>query len=509
MKKKKPFIASLVGVLVVVIIICAVFAVKEIRFRSLTAEVQLVSNVATSYWGDTVSCDGQIVSQSSQNIYYDSNKVITEVFVSEGDEVNEGDKLLSYDTSSLSLSVEMKKIDVASAQNTFTSENAKLTQLRATTPSTGSVTPPVEEETGYLPTVKKSGSAYNYIEAGDPATSVDGSGSHYLCTKQAYLTGEFLNELAASGDTAIFEVHKQNNMSNPLVTSFTVVGSSIEETYDDEAILLIFYDQDTILNGLNSGSEPILPEVEGYTKEELAMMIAKQEVIVKRADINLRKAQKELSDLEAELSDGVVYATVSGKVTKACTIEEPPTDGSPFLTIAGSDGLYMRGSINELLLDTISIGTSVSALNWETGEMIVGEIVSIDNFPLEDMHNYYNGNTNSSYYGYVAKFEEGSENFNDLFYVELQIQESEYFETTNTSFYMDKAYIRKDADGKSYVLKQEDGKLVKQNVVVGKTLWGSYTEIKSGITQEDYIAFPYGKNAIEGVKTKETSGNYF
>ena len=43
---------------------------------------------------------------------------------------------------------------------------------------------------------------------------------------------------------------------------------------------------------------------------------------------------------------------------------------------------------------------------------------------------------------------------------------------------------------------------MKQKVKTGKSLWGSYIEIKSGITESDYIAFPYGVS--EGEKVKES-----
>ena len=29
-----------------------------------------------------------------------------------------------------------------------------------------------------------------------------------------------------------------------------------------------------------------------------------------------------------------------------------------------------------------------------------------------------------------------------------------------------------------------------------------YIEVVSGLTEDDYIAFPYGKNVVEGAKTK-------
>ena len=40
-------------------------------------------------------------------------------------------------------------------------------------------------------------------------------------------------------------------------------------------------------------------------------------------------------------------------------------------------------------------------------------------------------------------------------------------------------------------------------MVVGKSLWGSYKEILGGLTEEDLIAFPYGKNLKEGAETVE------
>ena len=42
-----------------------------------------------------------------------------------------------------------------------------------------------------------------------------------------------------------------------------------------------------------------------------------------------------------------------------------------------------------------------------------------------------------------------------------------------------------------------------RQVVAGKSLWGSYTEILSGLSPEDYLAFPYGKDVRQGAPTRE------
>ena len=45
----------------------------------------------------------------------------------------------------------------------------------------------------------------------------------------------------------------------------------------------------------------------------------------------------------------------------------------------------------------------------------------------------------------------------------------------------------------------------KQYVTVGKIVWGDTMEIKDGLSDTDYIAFAYSKNAKEGVKTQKSS----
>jgi hypothetical protein len=64
-------------------------------------------------------------------------------------------------------------------------------------------------------------------------------------------------------------------------------------------------------------------------------------------------------------------------------------------------------------------------------------------------------------------------------------------------------FIRSE-NGKSYVYVESDGKLEKRYVSTGMNLWGSYTEITSGLSMDDYVAFPYGTEVKEGAKTVES-----
>ena len=67
-----------------------------------------------------------------------------------------------------------------------------------------------------------------------------------------------------------------------------------------------------------------------------------------------------------------------------------------------------------------------------------------------------------------------------------------------------KAFVRTD-NGQYYVYKDENGKLKKQIVEAKVSTDGYSVKILSGLTMEDKIAFPYGKEVTEGAKTREGS----
>ena len=68
-------------------------------------------------------------------------------------------------------------------------------------------------------------------------------------------------------------------------------------------------------------------------------------------------------------------------------------------------------------------------------------------------------------------------------------------------------FIRTE-NGKSYVMARGDnGRLEKRWVQTGRDLWGSYTQIRGGLSLEDYVAFPYGKDVREGAATVEANAD--
>lgn len=238
----------------------------------------------------------------------------------------------------------------------------------------------------------------------------------------------------------------------------------------------------------------------GYTEIELAKAIRDKKQELKTLDLDLRKAQLSLSENKALLNDGVIRAKRNGVVRNVKKASDSLQDGNTFLEVAGGQGAYIKGNISELMLDQVKVGDTISAYCWTNGETFDAKIQSIDTV-LSSSSNYNgSGNPNVSYYGFEAYAKEAS-----------KIQASEYLELTfnsntdtTSSIWLSKAYVKQEGN-KYYVLKDNHGRLKKQYVTVGKIVWGDTMEIKDGLSDTDYIAFAYSKNAKEGVKTKNMS----
>ena len=85
--------------------------------NNLQAETQVVSNI-NSYFGDTgVSSSGVVTNDFSQEVYALEEQKIVEVFVEEGQSVQAGDPLISYDITLAKLELEMKELEAATSRD--------------------------------------------------------------------------------------------------------------------------------------------------------------------------------------------------------------------------------------------------------------------------------------------------------------------------------------------------------------------------------------------------------
>lgn len=99
-------------------------------------KVAPVSAMNNGYWNDNsdISPYGNVTTNLNQQIYYDESLIITDIYVQEGDIVQTGDPLIAYDTTLVSLELEMKEMQIEGIGLNIQNVQAELEQLKKTTP---------------------------------------------------------------------------------------------------------------------------------------------------------------------------------------------------------------------------------------------------------------------------------------------------------------------------------------------------------------------------------------
>lgn len=256
-------------------------------------------------------------------------------------------------------------------------------------------------------------------------------------------------------------------------------------------------------DGIDDGTDSSGGDDNGYTAEELKAAISDKEDDIAQAKEDLHDAQISYKEAKAEVDKATVKAKLAGTVTTAYSKGTLPTDGPAAIVVKAADGMYVKTSISEMELDSVKVGGTIKCVSSDTGDEYTAEVKEISDFPTADSSNGGDAsNPNSSYYPIVA-FIKDADGLSPGGSVEVSYSSKSMGTANENAVYLQKAYIRTE-DKKSYVYLRDKKtkRLKKQYITVGKTMNGQYIEIVSGVTEDDNIAFPYGKNLREGVKTK-------
>ena len=271
----------------------------------------------------------------------------------------------------------------------------------------------------------------------------------------------------------------------------------------DGSFSFSFYDAsmipDTSVADLDAKEEEDFYIGSGFTATQIAEMRADQEKAIRELEFSIKMAEAEYLIMQTEVSDGNIYAQFDGKVLSVLDEEEAKLNAQPFIKVSGGGGFYVEGSVSELDRESLFIGQEVTVNDWNTGNVYTGTIQRIGDYPSDDDNWYGDGNPNVSYYPFTV-FVDGEADFMQYSYVSIMYAAGDQMEH---GIYLENPFLRTE-NGTTYVyVLGEDGLLEKRPVTVGKSLWGSYTEILSGLAETDMIAFPYGKNVVPGAPAVE------
>lgn len=216
--------------------------------------------------------------------------------------------------------------------------------------------------------------------------------------------------------------------------------------------------------------------------------------------LDIQESSIKITKLEKKANKKLISSKLDGTVDYVGDSSTGTSGSSPFISVKSGEGFFVIGTVSELMLDEVTEGTKLNCVSYQSGSF-QAEVIDVSEYP-SDGNSYYYGdrNPNVSYYTYTAVVPDESIQLQDQDYLTITL-ESEA--SGNGTLVLQKAFVRTE-NGKSYVYKDDNGVLKKQELSVGATVDGGYSIIvKGGITSEDKIAFPYGKNLKEGAKTKE------
>ena len=483
------------------------------KLRAKPVNVYAASDFAmTDYWGDSSEAYGTVTTDKIQDVMISDTQTVTEFYVSEGDTVKVGDPLLAFDTTLSDIDLEKAKNNLARLEQERKEEEQYLKELQNAVPFyTVLITPePLDikyypEETPKLISGEGTEEDPLYILWGAEDTlTLD-----YLATlfpeQPAEEPEPEEGEQPRNWDEVYiaFVTRSYDALNAPIESSFGLYLNRSSGTLTFRVVEPVLSEE---IQQFEAEPEPYYESYGTYTAAELAELRAQQEQKLRDLEIEIKLAEVELRRLEEEVSDGVVLSKLDGVVKFVRDPEEALMNGTTLLEVSGGGGYYIEIAIGELALDTMRVGQTVTVNSWQSGGVYEGTVTEISEYPTESADSWTGGNTNVSWYPCRIFVSEEAE-LTEYEYVSVTYQQTAA--SDSDSWYLESVFIRTEG-GKSYVYAMgEDGKLEKRTVRTGKSLWGSYTEIRGGIAIEDRLAFPYGTEVYEGAAVTEAEASAF
>ena len=257
------------------------------------------------------------------------------------------------------------------------------------------------------------------------------------------------------------------------------------------------------------------------TGEELREAIADRESELEEKKLKLQEAEITYEEYKAKFAKATVRASMNGTVTLAKTKADNPSAGESIVVVKSRSGVYVEINVNEVNLDKIHYKGKLTCTksNEDSYEeeldvddyegkrytAIVTDIADYPNSAKVTTDNYYDystvNNPDTSYYTVVGTIKNGN-GLNPGDRMKVTFSAKDMDQEANVGIEVMTPFVRQDGR-RYYVYKRDDKKrLVKQYVTLGNSANG-YSQVLDGITEEDYIAFPYSKTELEGARTKK------
>ncbi|MBR4308824.1 MAG: HlyD family efflux transporter periplasmic adaptor subunit [Oscillospiraceae bacterium] len=535
-------------IIFVCLLLCGAVVVGAFWYLANKTEPVAVTSVkdhALGYSDEVPFYDGVVSTSNLQSVFLSGTQTVKEIYVTEGQYVEKGAALFRYDTTLTDIQLERQRTTVEQAQLALKNAQEDLEKIKVMKP----YTPPPTTRPTTAPTTAPLQSIDDlpYYICG---TGTENNPYRYLWSEEIDFDEEFLLEHFSKQQQTecyiAFEIRERNALAGDLLDIWGLHLTRYEETVDSEEdseedpveepgdgtetepsegedgeteteptepgetepvyylTYRFFYPEE--IEHVERPVATTIRETEwvdtssGYTAAEIAVMRQEKEKEIRDLDLAARMEKLRFDTMKQEMGASVVTATISGTIVELRSVENALSENTPIMQISEGGTFYVTITLGEYERKLYESGDTATISSWyDYGYTVEGTLVSVSDAPVQSGYYYGSGNPDVSMYEAVlsvpadAKIREGE-------WVGVSFN-SDQNRATNV-LYLDNAYIR-DENGRSYVYRRNDqGLLEKVYVQTGTIQWG-YTAILSGLTEEDWIAFPYGKEVKDGAPTYE------
>lgn len=234
----------------------------------------------------------------------------------------------------------------------------------------------------------------------------------------------------------------------------------------------------------------------GGTAAEIQQQIKDKEKEIRDYQLDIKEANLEIKDIQKKLNNQTIKSTLNGVVKTVGDPEKESNDGKPLIQVVSSEGLYVQGTVSESKMNKLKVGATLSGYSYDNGVSFTAEVREISPYPSDNGQD----GANASSYPFTAYIADASGLSNNS-WAELTLLDEG--DGQGQGIYLEKPFVRTE-NGQYYVMKDDGtGHLTKQIVQVGGIQYGSSYQITGGLSMDDKITFPYGKDVREGAKTEE------
>lgn len=345
-----------------------------------------------------------------------------------------------------------------------------------------------------------------YVQSVEALSSMGGiaPGDHFL----GLVISEHVTEIEKDSDKAVKEL---------LVKE----GDDVKEgqelfSYDTEELQLNLDKKNLELEQLKASIEAYKTQIKqleqeragvsGSERMRYTLEIQSTQVDLKEAELKIKSHERAVEDAAVLLENSTVVSPIDGRVQN---INESGTNnqGEPaaYITIQQIGSYRIKGILGELQRGAIMEGDRVTMVSRTNEKDTWSGTVT-----LVDYENPSQGSNMDRYYGMAADEMTASSKY--PFYVELDSTEGlmlgqhlyiklETEEGQSSGIPVGSAFVCYEEDGSAYVWAENRGKLEKRSVTLGEyNAMTDAQEILTGISLEDYLAFP-DEQCREGAPT--------